>query len=132
LAEAIQQQNAASMLSLVEQLMQAGKSPDKCLENLMYYFRDLLVLKLAGDSTTERIVDTEKFRKMAEGYTPEKLFKMIETLNHFQQELKSAAQPQTLLEVALLKLCADSSTPSVASDVSSSEVAELRQQVKQL
>lgn len=99
----------------------------------MYYFRDLLVLKLAGGSATERIVDAEKFRAMAEAYAPEKLFKMIETLNHYQQEMKHAAQPQTLLEVALLKLCADSGgSHAVHSDVSSQEISELRQQVKQL
>lgn len=134
LAEAIQQQNAASMLSLVESLMQAGKSPDKCLENLMYYFRDLLVLKLAaGGSATERIVDAQRFQAMVSAYSAEQLFRMIETLNHYQQELKHAAQPQTLLEVALLKLCsASGERAGGASEASSQEVSQLRQQVQQL
>lgn len=134
LAEAIQQQNAASMLSLVESLMQAGKSPDKCLENLMYYFRDLLVLKLAaGGSATERIVDAQRFQAMASAYSAEQLFRMIEILNHYQQELKHAAQPQTLLEVALLKLCsASGERVGGAPEASSQEVTQLRQQVQQL
>lgn len=135
LAEAIQHKNAASMLSLVESLMQAGKSPDKCLENLMYYFRDLLVLKLAngGDTATERIVNAERFRAMASAYSAEELFRMIEILNHYQQELKHAAQPQTLLEVALLKLCASSEGGAQrAAEVSSEEIVQLRQQLQQL
>jgi len=135
LAEAIQEKNAAQMLSLVEQLMQAGKSPDKCMENLIYYFRDLLVLKLAPDgrAATERIVDTSHFQAMASAYSAEELFRMIEILNHYQQELKTAAQPQTLLEVALLKLCS-TNVPSAqqASSISSQEVASLRQQIQNL
>jgi len=135
LAEAIQEKNAAQMLSLVEQLMQAGKSPDKCMENLIYYFRDLLVLKLAPDgrAATERIVDTEHFQAMASAYSAEELFRMIEILNHYQQELKTAAQPQTLLEVALLKLCS-TNVPSTqqTSAISSQEVSSLRQQIQNL
>lgn len=135
LAEAIQEKNAAQMLSLVEQLMQAGKSPDKCMENLIYYFRDLLVLKLAPDgrAATERIVDTSHFQAMASAYSAEELFRMIEILNHYQQELKTAAQPQTLLEVALLKLCS-TNVPSTqqASSISSQEVTSLRQQIHNL
>ncbi|MFC6333924.1 DNA polymerase III subunit gamma/tau [Paenibacillus septentrionalis] len=135
LAEAIQAKNAAEMLPLVEQLMLAGKSPDKCMENLIYYFRDLLVLKLApgGQAATERIVDIDRFQAMASAYTPEELFRMIEILNHYQNELKTAAQPQTLLEVALLKLCS-TSVPNAqqSAGISSDEVGSLRQQIQLL
>ncbi len=107
LAEAIQERNVAALLPLVEGLMQAGKSPDKCLENLVYYFRDLLLIKLVpdGSATTERIVDPERFRAMADAYERDRLFRMIDILHQYQVELKHASQPQTLFEVALLKIC---------------------------
>ncbi|MCR8658917.1 DNA polymerase III subunit gamma/tau [Paenibacillus endoradicis] len=139
LAEAIKERDVSKMLPLVEGLMQGGKSPDKCMENLIYYFRDLLVLKLApqGNAVTERIVDHERFLQMAESYSPESLFSMIETLNHYQQELRHAAQPQTLLEVALLKLCSTSQSSGIgvqdgATAASSHEIVELRQHVHKL
>lgn len=139
LAEAVRDRDVTGMLSLVEGLMQGGKSPDKCLENLLYYFRDLLVLKLApqGNAVTERIVDHERFLAMAQSYSAESLFSMIEILNQFQQELRHAAQPQTLLEVALLKLCTTSAQGKLSSNgevqaVSSQEVTELRQHVQKL
>lgn len=145
LAEAVRDRNAAAIMPLVEGLTQAGKSPDKCLENLIYYFRDLLVLKLApsGGAATERIVDREKFREMAEAYSPERLFAMIDALNRYQAELKHASQPQTVFEVALLKLCTleEVARSGSASDVggspsgggaSSTEVQALRQQVAAL
>ncbi|WP_270167431.1 DNA polymerase III subunit gamma/tau [Paenibacillus sp. SYP-B4298] len=139
LAEAILRRDVAALLPLVEGLMQAGKSPDKCMENLVYYFRDLLLLKLVpeGVQSTERIVHTERFREMAEQYERERLFQMIDILHQYQVELKHAVQPQTLLEVALLKICtAGSSAPaggaSAPPAASSGELARLEQQVRQL
>ncbi|MBM7567665.1 DNA polymerase III subunit gamma/tau [Paenibacillus sacheonensis] len=107
LAEAVRDRNAGAILPLVEGLMQAGKSADKCLENLVYYFRDLLVLKLApqGKAATERIVDQDKYRQMASSFSSELLFRMIDVLNQYQLEIRHAALPQTIFEVALMKIC---------------------------
>ncbi|MFF2890203.1 DNA polymerase III subunit gamma/tau [Paenibacillus sp. NPDC057967] len=142
LAEAVKERNVAALMPLVESLMQAGKAADKCMENLMYYFRDLLVLKLAptGGAVTERVVDRERFQAMAEAYSSQRLFSMIDVLNRYQVELKHASQPQTLFEVALMKLCAigdeqafEGSSGAGSSDsVSSAEVTKLRQQVQAL
>src|SRR5690606_18869838 len=82
-------------------------SADKCMENLIYYFRDLLLLKLVPDrqAGTERIVDAERFKGMADAFSKERLFQMIDTLNRYQIEMRHASQPQTLFEVALMKIC---------------------------
>ncbi len=145
LAQAVQERNAAAIMPLVEGLTVAGKSPDKCLENLIYYFRDLLVLKLAPNNgaATERIVDRDKFQGMAEAYSPERLFAMIDTLNKYQMELRHATQPQTVFEVALLKLCtldegakvsagSGGAPPPSGGGASSSEVQAMRQQIAAL
>ncbi|QAY67348.1 DNA polymerase III subunit gamma/tau [Paenibacillus protaetiae] len=145
LAEAVKDRNVGQALPLVEKLMQAGKSADKCMENLIYYFRDLLVLKLAPSSgaMTERVVDEGRFRAMADAFSADRLFRLIDTLNRYQTEMKHALQPQTLFEVALMKLCADSgeaveasrveaAAASAAAGVPSGEVQRLRQQVDAL
>ncbi|AZN39118.1 DNA polymerase III subunit gamma/tau [Paenibacillus albus] len=107
LADAIRDRDAAAVMPLVEGLMQAGKSADKCLENLIFYFRDLLVLKLApnGKVSTERIVDQAKYREMADSFSSELLFRMIDELNQYQLEIRHAALPQTIFEIALMKIC---------------------------
>ncbi|MFX3634680.1 MAG: DNA polymerase III subunit gamma/tau [Candidatus Pristimantibacillus sp.] len=142
LAEAVRDRDAAAIMPLVESLTQAGKSADKCMENLIYYFRDLLVLKLApqGGAATERVVDAERFRGMAEAFSTDRLFRMIDTLNGYQSDMKHASQPQTLFEVALMKICTlgdgaaspTSDTSSAASAPASGEVQRLRQQVEAL
>lgn len=147
LAEAVRNRDVSAALPLVEKLMQAGKSADKCMENLIYFFRDLLVLKLAPSSgaVTERIVDEDKFRAMAEGFSAERLFRLIDTLNRYQTEMKHALQPQTLFEVALMRLCTEGGAPSHeahepaspqnahgAPAASPGELQRLRQQVEAL
>ncbi|WP_424769115.1 DNA polymerase III subunit gamma/tau [Paenibacillus sp. sgz302251] len=144
LAEAVKDRNVAAVMPLVERLMQAGKSADKCMENLIYYFRDLLVLKLApqGGAATERVVDPQRFQAMADAFTPDRLFAMIDTLNRYQVELKHAAQPQTLFEVALMKLCtlsegqaregASGGNASDSAGAPSAEIGRLRQQIEVL
>ncbi|MFC4811960.1 DNA polymerase III subunit gamma/tau [Paenibacillus sp. GCM10023250] len=147
LAEAIRDRNAGAILPLVEGLMQAGKSADKCLENLVYYFRDLLVLKLApkGKAATERIVDQDKYAEMAGAFSAELLFRMIDVLNQNQLEIRQAALPQTIFEVALMKICtlreADDQGSAVAraavsttleAAASDSEVQRLQQRIDTL
>ncbi|MGM1049935.1 MAG: DNA polymerase III subunit gamma/tau [Bacillota bacterium] len=107
LAAAIKQGDAGLVLQMVEQFMQEGKSADKCMENLLYYFRDLLMIKMVpgADKLTDRVLNPADFKEMAEAFSKEELFRMIDTLNRYQSEMKYASQPQTLFEVALLKLC---------------------------
>lgn len=135
LAEAVKDRDVAQVLPLVEGLMQSGKSADKCLENLIYYFRDILVMKLApqGGAVTDRVVNRDKFKAMVDAFTASRLFSMIDTLNRYQSELKLASQPQTIFEVALMKLCTLGEEQSAgAVGVSAGDAAEvnrLRQQV---
>ncbi|MFD3261814.1 DNA polymerase III subunit gamma/tau [Paenibacillus lentus] len=137
--------DVGGMLQLIEGLMQEGKSADKCMENLLYYFRDLLMIKMVpnADKMTERVLDPQEFREMAEVFTRSQLFRIIDTLNHYQTEMKYALQPQTLFEVALLKLCSipqgedavqSQSVSSVApsSSAGQSEVEQLRRQLSEL
>jgi DNA polymerase-3 subunit gamma/tau len=147
LASALLHGDIGKVLQMVESFMQEGKSAEKCMENLLYYFRDVLMIKMipqAGD-LTERMLDPEIFRETAAAFTKEQLFAMIDTLNHYQTEMKYAAQPQMLFEVALLKLGSIpnskangdhavevSSSSSSHAPTDASEIRQLKQQLAQL
>lgn len=107
LATAILESDMGLLLELVEQLMHEGKSADKCLENLLYYFRDLLMIKMVpgADQLTDRVLNPAEFRDMAAAFTRDRLFLIVETLSRYLGEMKYATHPQTLFEVALMKLC---------------------------
>ncbi|WP_334075946.1 MULTISPECIES: DNA polymerase III subunit gamma/tau [Paenibacillus] len=144
LAKTILEDDVGVMLQMIEGFMQEGKSADKCMENLLYYFRDLLMIKMVpeADKLTERVLDARDFREMASAFSRSHLFRIIDTLNHYQSEMKYAAQPQTLFEVALLKLCSlpkgDDSVreaadqQAAAPSAAASEVQQLKRQLAEL
>lgn len=107
LARTLLKGDIGGVLQIIERLMQEGKSADKCMENLLYYFRDLLMIKMVpkADKLTERVLEPEAFGDVAAAFSKDQLFRMIDTLNHYQSEMKYAVQPQMLFEVALLRLC---------------------------
>ncbi|UUZ91645.1 DNA polymerase III subunit gamma/tau [Paenibacillus sp. P25] len=111
LVDAVQNGNVGGVLQQIEAFMQEGKSADKCMESLIYYFRDLLMVKMVPGSqaVTERILDIRRFEAVAGRFTSDALIAMIDTLNYYQTEMKYSVQPQTLLEVALMKLCSQAS-----------------------
>ncbi|WP_046228503.1 DNA polymerase III subunit gamma/tau [Paenibacillus dauci] len=141
LASALLQNDVGKVLHMVESFMQEGKSAEKCMENLLYYFRDVLMIKMipqAGD-LTERMLNPENFRETAAAFTKEQLFAMIDTLNHYQTEMKYATQPQMLFEVALLKLssipggnASENSAGVVTTSGGSADAGEIRQLKQQL
>lgn len=144
LAQAIIGRDAGAALSCIEQMMQEGKSAEKSMENLLYYFRDALMLKLVPNSEewTDRITDAGAFRSMIGSFATDRLFHIMDVLNQYQAEMKYSAQPQTIFEVAILKLCSlpekdggtqlqSSATTAPESDAKG-EIASLSRKVAQL
>ncbi|GIP46080.1 DNA polymerase III subunit gamma/tau [Paenibacillus sp. J45TS6] len=141
LAQFLLKGEVGEVLQTVEQFMQEGKSADKSMENLLYYFRDLLLIKMVpnAEHMTDRVLDPSSFKGMAEAFSREQLFYIIDTLNRYQSEMKYAAQPQTLFEVALLKLCSlpkgageSASEAGGGAAVSSSELTAMKRQIAEL
>jgi len=119
IAAAIRDQDASAALREVDEMMQAGKSADKCLEQLMHYFRDLLLAQLAPDAegAAGRAGDPAALARAAGGFSRERLFAVIDHLNRYQTEMKYAAHPQTMFEIALLKLCSDGGATAAGGQV---------------
>lgn len=102
----IKEKNLGAALELIDAFMQEGKSADKCMENLINYFRDLLMVRMVPNSpvVTERVFDMAELREVANHFSPSEMMAMIETLNHYQSEMKYSVQPQTLLEISIMKI----------------------------
>lgn len=136
----VKEQNLGAALELIDTFMQEGKSADKCIENLIHYFRDLLMVRMVPNSPViaERVFDMAELKEIASHFTPSEMMSMIETLNHYQSEMKYSVQPQTLLEIAIMKI----SGGHRGAEVSSVEVgarqpqgdllAQMTQRMKQL
>ncbi|MDF2926035.1 MAG: polymerase [Paenibacillaceae bacterium] len=144
MAVSIRDGDTGQALQWIEQLVQEGKSADRCMENLLLYFRDILMIKMVPGSqaVTDRILDISRFAPIVDSFSTERLFKIIEVLNQYQIEMKYSTQPQTLFEVAVLKLCTlgvggqaaaeVASAGSAAGGTAQEELQTLKQRITQL
>jgi DNA polymerase-3 subunit gamma/tau len=127
-AKAIHDREVVLALEAVDQLMRNGKEPLRFVEDLIFYYRDLLLYRSGGNNPEllERAVINGKFRQLSESISSDFIHEVIRKLNAAQQEMKWTNHPRVLLEVALVKLCqTQSSSPD-------GNIASLMQKISDL
>ncbi|HZG59538.1 MAG TPA: DNA polymerase III subunit gamma/tau [Anoxybacillus sp.] len=107
LIQSIYEKDVSGALRSLEELMNQGKDPNRLVEDLIFYYRDMLLYKTAPhlEEVIERVVIDEDFKRLAELIPVSVIYETIETLNKSQQEMKWTNHPRIFLEVALVKLC---------------------------
>ena len=107
LVKALRENNPAAMLTLVDRVTSEGRHVQHFCGELVRYFRNLLVLKVAG--TDSRLValgphERSRVSQYLEYFSQEDLTRYINLLLDLYRDLQHAAQPRFRLEVGLLKL----------------------------
>ncbi|MGN7313512.1 DNA polymerase III subunit gamma/tau [Alkalicoccobacillus gibsonii] len=126
---------ASELLSLIDQVLKDGKDPKRFVEDLLYYFRDVLLYKTSPDSAhlMERAVVDDQFKKLSEELSFEWLYHGIETMNNTQQEMKWSTHPKMMIELAVIQLMNKSNVrSSVVQAESSADNSVLEDKVKKL
>ncbi|MBD7986358.1 DNA polymerase III subunit gamma/tau [Sporosarcina sp. Sa2YVA2] len=142
LAEALLSKDAAAALMLLDQLIIEGKDVSRLAEDLITFFRDLLLLRTAPDLSNllELVSNEERFVSMSSAFEPETLYTYIDILSKTQQEMRFSNHAKVYVESALLKMIhyegpvATSShapDPHLSQKVESLErlISELQQQI---
>lgn len=104
--EYVLKRDTLKMLEAIDKLFEAGKDPLRFIEDFIYYLRDILLYKTAPKAAhlLERAKVNETFCSLASEMSVSSIYKMIETLNARQQEMKWSQHPKLLLELAMLEL----------------------------
>ncbi|MBD7909552.1 DNA polymerase III subunit gamma/tau [Sporosarcina gallistercoris] len=133
LAEALLTKDAGAALTLLNRLIAEGKDVSRLAENLITFFRDLLLLRTAPDLTDllEVISGDERFVALAQAFEPDTLYAYIDILGETQQEMRFSNHAKVYIESALLKMV---QTRGTAASVSSGTAAspELEQKIAAL
>ncbi|WP_339060723.1 DNA polymerase III subunit gamma/tau [Tepidibacillus marianensis] len=126
--------NTANVLEEVSQLFEEGKDPERILEDLLLYFRDLLLYKSAPRlAEVQDKVDLDpQFSVMAGLYLEELIYEMIEIFNKYLNEMRWTNQPRILLELAVVKASKVNSAKKTQSYVGIEEIQELKDKVQVL
>ncbi|WDW09068.1 DNA polymerase III subunit gamma/tau [Priestia aryabhattai] len=111
IVQAIFNANIVEALDSVESLIKNGKDPARFVEDLIFYYRDVLLYQASEENAylLEKAAVNEEFKELSSKMDSAFIYKVIAELNQTQQEMKWSNHPRVLLEVALVKL-AQSST----------------------
>lgn len=115
--DAILSKNITDLLRRVEQLVMDGKDISQFVSDLVLYYRNMMICKIAPNPG--EIIDApgealDTMKKQSKGINLEQLTATIKELSALEGSLKWAAHPRILLEVALVRLCEDTFHPGNA------------------
>lgn len=135
ISQGLLEKDVAKVLSLLEELIADGKEPLRLAEDLITFFRDLLLLQTGKDLSEllQLIAPEEQFIELAQSYPAETLYGFIDILAKTQQEMRFSHHTKIYLETALLKMTQYNSAGSVSIDPAiQGKVGALENMVRQL
>lgn len=109
----ILKKDIGTALTELDKVLSSGKSPLVFSNDLISYFRDLLLIYSLKEKSREIVVVKDdvfaqmKTQAVAENYA--EILKAIEVLSSVEQELRYSAQPRIVLETAIIKIINESS-----------------------
>jgi len=114
LVNAIKAGDVDRVLSLVDELVMSGKDISRFVSDLLQYYRNLLLCKVAGKP--EDVIEAPHdaimvMRKQSENFDRGEIVYILKELSILESNLKWAGNPRILLEVALIKLCCNELSP---------------------
>jgi len=107
-SQAVLEGNSLGLLELVEKLSDYGADYKNFARELLLHFREVLLLKLAPESSSllAAVVPEERtrMRPLADAYSEEDLLRILDLLTTAEADLRWAQDPRVTLELALLKM----------------------------
>ena len=105
--DAVIARDSKRVLSLVDQLMTSGRSPQQLIRELLGHFRNLLVVKIAGKDS--RLVaapaeSLERLETIGAEFSEEDLTRFFQILVATDSELRWSTHPRLHLEMGLVRI----------------------------
>jgi len=105
--------NMGETLVELDKVLATGISPLVFSNDLISYFRDLLLVNALNDNSRTIVVVKDdiyaEMKKQSEQKYYSTILKAIEVLSGVEQELRYSAQPKIVLEITLIKIVSESS-----------------------
>ena len=122
----IEQKDSEAAFKKFHQLIDEGKDPTRLIHELVYFIRDIILMKHSGE-----ILEETAFVHVED----ELLYKMVDVLNDAMVSMRFSVNVSVHLEIVIVKLIRvlDAPVPAAAGgSASSEEIAELKAQLKHL
>lgn len=106
LVESIANNEVVVSLEIINQLYELGKDPNRTIDDLLYFYRDILLYQTSPtlEYLFERVIVNEEFINLSNKLTNEYVQRVISALAEAQQQMKWTIHPKILFETAIIKL----------------------------
>ncbi|MFH1335264.1 MAG: DNA polymerase III subunit gamma/tau [Candidatus Zixiibacteriota bacterium] len=107
LTDAIGEKATSKGISLLNQLIDSGVDLPEFVNSLLQHLRDLLMVKVAGDSNVLfDLSDTylQKYKEKSAAFSEVDLLRMIKVIADLNLSLKRSSDPRVMLEMTLMKI----------------------------
>jgi DNA polymerase-3 subunit gamma/tau len=133
-ANALHAHQVDQLLQTLEQMQRAGKDLKRFVEDLVFFYRDTLLLKASPTAVDllERARPTAEFKTFVETIETETCFHIIEQLHDCQQQMRLTNHPRVLVEIAFIQIAEQGRTTGQIVQSLQQEVRELKEQMHQL
>jgi DNA polymerase III subunit gamma/tau len=139
IADKVLARDMAGLMELTHSLLSKGKSPEQFLDDLLSFFRDLLLYKSAPqlEELQHRVMGNTQFTELSQSFSNQKLYQIIEMLNKAHSDMKWSTHPKIVLEMAMIRLAeeevrAGQVQQSEKLDTAGPDVQALLQKITQL
>jgi len=113
IANEILNKNVGEALTELDKVLSQGKSPLVFSNDIISYFRDLILVHTLGDKSREIVVVKddiyEQMKAQATSDHYAEMLKAVEVLSSVEQDLRYSVQPRIVLETAIIKIINESS-----------------------
>ena len=108
IADTILNKTVGDAMLKLDNVLSSGKSPLVLSKDLVYYFRDLLVINALKERADSMIIanaqDYSQMKAQATDKNYSKITKAIELLSGVEADLRYSVQPRIVLETCIIKL----------------------------
>ena len=109
MAQYIIDSDSINAVKILEKVYNSGNEPVQILSNLMYYFKNLLIVKNCDSKTTVELTNLneaqiKELEKQKEVVETHQIVFLIEKIADYIKEIKATVNQQMWLEVALIDL----------------------------
>jgi len=104
-ANAIYKNNSVDAIKLLDELIVLGKEAPRLVENLIKFYRDMLVYKNTNTEDEDQLIfSNQTFMDLSEKLSNNMIFFYIDILNKTQNDMKWTNNAKLYMELALIKM----------------------------
>ncbi len=104
IAQAVHDEDVIKVLNIIDRLLSEGKDASNILNDLVGFYRDVLLYKNTEGIEDKRLFDNETFKALSDKLSNPIIFHYMDILSETKQQMRFASKGKLYLELAAIKM----------------------------